>query len=85
MYDVDDPILIKSAEESGLAAEINNPALLRFYMKNLMIRGWAGVMTPEEKRYTRQVREAFGKGRSPEAIERFAAMARARRADAQNV
>lgn len=70
--DPDDPRLIQAAEESGLAAEYaDDPALLRFYMRRLLTRGWAGQMTATESRYTSMARRACGKGMSEEQLERL--------------
>lgn len=70
IYDPDDSQLIQAATESGLAAEYaDDPVLLRFYMKKLMQRGWAGTFDPVEKRYTQLVRKALGTGQSEEQLE----------------
>jgi hypothetical protein len=42
----------RAAEETGLAAEYaNDPELLRFYMRKLLKKGWAGNRTQTEKHY----------------------------------
>jgi hypothetical protein len=66
-YNPDDPRLIQAAHESGLDKECD-PVLLRFYMVKLFQRNWAGVKTPEEKRYVVLARKALGKGPSEAQI-----------------
>jgi hypothetical protein len=64
-YNPDDPRLLKAAKDSGLAAEYRNaPDTLRFYMRKLLIWGWAGQKSPEESKYITLARAAYGKGPS---------------------
>lgn len=83
-YDINDPILIKAAEDSGLSAEYaDDPALLKFYMKQLMTRGWAGILTETERKYTQLVRQAFGTGKSEDQIASFKERMKAYRKEAR--
>jgi hypothetical protein len=68
-YDPNDPILIEAARESGLAAEYaNDPILLRFYMRRLLVWRWAGVKSTTEARYVTLARKGLGKGPSEAQI-----------------
>jgi hypothetical protein len=57
-----DDLQRRAAEESGLAAEYrDDPALLEFYARRLLRKGWAGQRTPAEARYIGLVHKAEGK------------------------
>ena len=52
----------QAAVDSGLAAEYaGDPALLEFYKRRLLKKGWAGTKTPAETQYVAQVHRAEGK------------------------
>ena len=52
-YNANDPILIQAAKESGLSYEYqDDPDLLTFLMKRLPRRGWAGIPTATESKYS---------------------------------
>jgi hypothetical protein len=52
----------QAAIESGLAQEYaNDPALLAFYQRRLLKKGWAGTKTPTENKYVALVNKALGK------------------------
>lgn len=45
-------VMARCARESGLADEyVADPALLQFYTRRLLKRGWAGERSATEKRY----------------------------------
>ena len=48
-----------AAQESGLAAELkDDPVLLAFYQRKLLIRNWPGSRTATEKRYCQLIYHA---------------------------
>lgn len=64
----------------SVAAEYrDDPRVLRFYMRKLLKRGWAGQMTPTESRYAALARRACGKGMTAERIRSLTEAARAAR------